>query len=238
VAARTVAASARLQSSPDNLAPVTELVSSQAEAYAEAHTTGVDGQLAEVASWTQSETSVPQMMSGLAEARLLEALIVASGARHVLEIGTFTGFGALTMAAALPDGGRVTTLEVDEETAAVARRHIDGSPHASRIELIVGNALDTIERLPGPFDLVYIDAGKAEYPAYYEAVMGKLSERGVIVADNLFRAGLILDTGVDDAGTQGMREFTRRVHEDERVHNVLLTIGDGVMLAWRRPAGG
>jgi len=217
---------------------VAELVSPHAEAYAEAHTSGVDGQLAEVASWTQSETAAPQMMSGLAEARLLEALIVASGARHVLEIGTFTGFGALTMAAAVSDGGRVTTLEVDEETAAVARRHIAASEYASRIELIVGNALDTIERLPGPFDLVYIDAGKADYPAYYEAVMGKLSERGVIVADNLFRAGLVLDSSVDDAGTQGMREFARRVHEDERVHNVLLTIGDGVMLAWRRPAGG
>lgn len=225
-------------SPPDNLAAVTELVSPQAEAYAEAHTTRVDGQLADVASWTQSETSSPQMMSGLAEARLLEALIVASGARHVLEIGTFTGFGALTMAAAMGDGGRVTTLEVDEETAAVARRHIDASPYASRIEVIVGDALDTIAALPGPFDLVYIDAGKADYPAYYEAVMGKLSERGVIVADNLFRAGLVFDSSADDAGTQGMREFTRRVHEDDRVHNVLLTIGDGVMVAWRRPAEG
>jgi caffeoyl-CoA O-methyltransferase len=156
----------------------------------------------------------------------------------VLEIGTFTGFGALSMAAALGEGGRVTTLEVDEETAAVARRHIAASPHASRIDLIVGNALETIDQLPGPFDLVYIDAGKSDYPAYYEAVMGKLSKRGVIVADNLFRAGLAFDSSADDAGTRGMREFTRRVHEDDRVHNVLLTIGDGVMLAWRRPAGG
>jgi predicted O-methyltransferase YrrM len=217
---------------------VTELVSPQAEAYAAAHTTAVDGQLAEVADWTQSETAAPQMMSGLAEARLLEALIVASGARHVLEIGTFTGFGALTMAAALPVGGRVTTLEVDEETAAVARRHIEASPYASRIELIVGHALETLKRLDGPFDLVYIDAWKPDYPAYYEAVIGKLAERGVIVADNLYRAGRVLDPNAEDEGTEGMRAFTRRVHEDDRVHNVLLTIGDGMMLAWRRPAGG
>jgi caffeoyl-CoA O-methyltransferase len=215
---------------------MTELIAENAEAYATRHTTPADGQLAEVAAWTQAETSAPQMMSGLAEARLLEALIVASGARHVLEIGTFTGFGSLVMAAALPSGGRVTTLEVDEETAAVARRHIEASPHASRIELIVGHALETIQRLPGPFDLVYIDAWKADYPAYYDAVIGKLSERGVIVADNLFRAGLVLDPSVDDEGTRGMREFARRVQEDERVHNALLTIGDGMMLAWRRPA--
>ena len=215
---------------------MTELISSQAEAYAEAHTTPVTGQLAEVASWTQSQTSAPQMMSGLAEARLLEALIVVSGARSVLEIGTFTGFGALTMAAAMPEGGRVTTLEVDEDTAAVARRHIEASPYASRIELIVGHALDTLERLSGPFDLVYMDASKADYPAYYDAVIGKLSERGVIVADNLFRAGLVLDRSIDDQGTQGMREFARRVQADDRVDNVLLTVGDGLMLAWRRPA--
>ena len=216
---------------------MTQLITEEAEAYAARHTTSADGQLAEVAAWTQSETSSPQMMSGLAEARLLEALIVVSGARHVLEIGTFTGFGALSMAAALPEGGRVTTLEVDEDTAAVARRHIHASPYASRIELIVGNALETIERLPGPFDLVYIDAWKADYPAYYDAVIGKLSDRGVIIGDNLFRAGLVLDPSVDDEGTLGMREFARRVQEDERVHNVLVTVGDGMMLAWQRPPG-
>src|SRR5947209_913533 len=176
------------------------------------------------------------MMSGLAEARLLEALIVVGRARHVLEIGTFTGVGALTMAAALPADGRVTTLEVDEDTAAVARRHIEASPYRRRIELIVGDALETIGTLEGPFDLVYIDARKTDYPAYYDAVLPKLGERGVIVADNLFRDGATLDPTAVDQDTLGIREFARRVHQDERLHNVLLTIGDGVMLAWRLPA--
>ena len=212
-----------------------EQVAQQAVEYAAAHTTPFGGQLAEVAAWTQENTASPQMMSGLAEARLLQALIVVGGARRVLEVGTFTALGTLAMAAALPEGGRLITLEVDEQRAAVARGHIEASPSAERVELIVGNALEVIPRLDGPFDLVYIDAWKADYPAYYEGVVDKLAERGMIVADNLFRGGQVLDPADQDEGTEGMREFARRVQADERTDNVLLTVGDGLMLAWRRP---
>jgi caffeoyl-CoA O-methyltransferase len=216
---------------------MSDLVGSAAVRYAEDSTSPFDGPLAAAAAWTQGNTPAPGMMSGLAEARLLEALIVVGGARHVLEIGTFTGVGALTMAAALPADGRVTTLEADESIAAVARRHIDASPHARRIELLVGDALESIAGLQGRFDLVYIDAWKSDYPAYYDAVLPKLADRGVIVADNLFRDGAALDAAAQDEGTLGIREFARRVQQDEQVHNVLLTIGDGVMLVWRRPGG-
>src|SRR5436305_6448738 len=216
---------------------MSESIGSAAVRYAEGYTSQFDGSLAAAAAWTQRHTAAPGMMSGLAEARLLEALIVIGGARHVLEIGTFTGVGALTMAAALSADGRVTTLEVDEGAAAVARRHIEASPYRRRIELIVGDALETIGSLEGPFDLVYIDAWKTDYPAYYDAVLPRLGQRGVIVADNLFRHGAALDPTFEDQGTLGIREFARRVHHDERVHNVLLTIGDGVMLVWRHPAG-
>ncbi len=223
---------------PSTLPPVSELIDPAAADYAEDRTTPFAGNLAAAADWTAANTSSPGMMSGLAEARLLEALIVAGGAHEVLEIGTFTGVGTLAMAAALPEGGRVTTLEVDEDNAAAARRHFDQSPNAGRIELIVGNALETIAGLAGPFDLVYIDAWKADYPAYYEAIVPKLAERGVIVADNLFRGGAALDSSAGGEGTTGIREFARRVQDDERMHNVLLTIGDGVMLAWPGPATG
>jgi caffeoyl-CoA O-methyltransferase len=219
------------------LASMTELVAQRATAYAVDHTTPFDTSLASAAAWTQTNTATPQMMSGGPEARLLEALIVVSGARRVLEIGTFTGIGALSMAAALPPDGRVTTLEVDEEVAEAARHHIDDSPYRSRVELIVGDALQTIGGLQGPFDLVYIDAWKADYPRYYEAVLPKLGERGVIVADNLFRDGRTLDPEADDEDTTGIREFAHRVQNDDRVHNVLLTVGDGLMLAWRPSTG-
>ncbi len=215
---------------------MSELVSAEAVKYAQDFTTPVQSHLGEVAAWTREQTPSPGMMSGSAEARLLEALIVAGGAQRVLEIGTFTGFGALAMAAALPAGGHLTTLEVDEETAAAARRHIDSSPDRERIELIVGDALHTLARLDGPFDLVYIDAWKADYPAYYEAVVPKLAQRGLIVADNLFRDGRALDEHAEDESTVGIREFARQVQADPRVHNVLLTVGDGLMLAWRQPS--
>ncbi len=217
------------------MAPVTELVLREAERYAEAHTTPVAGVLAGIASWTLSETAEPGMMSGLVEARVLEALIVVSRARRVLEIGTFTGFGALSMAEAMGEGGEVVTLEVDEATAATARRHIAASPVGERVRLVLGNALDTLQTLAGPFDLVYIDAWKADYPAYYEAVVPLLSERGVVVADNLFRDGATLDAASTGPGTVGMRAFADRVQADPRVHNALLTVGDGLMVAWRVP---
>jgi len=212
-----------------------DLIAAAAERYAEQHTTVFDGPLGAAAAWTQGNTPSPGMMTGLAEARVLEALIVVGGARHVLEIGTFTGVGALVMAAALPADGIVTTLEVDPDTAEAAQRHFDASPVGDRVRLIVGDALETIAALEGPFDLVYIDAWKADYPLYYDAVLPKLAERGVIVADNLFRAGAALDAKAADEGTLGIREFAATVQSDSRVHNVLLTIGDGVMVAWRRP---
>ena len=217
---------------------MSDLIAATAVGYAEAHSSPFDDQIATAAAWTQDNTRSPEMMSGLVEARLLEALIVAGGARHVLEIGTFTGVGTLMMASALPAGRTHHDSRGNEANAAVARRHIDASPHGARVELIVGDALATIAALGGPFDLVYIDAWKADYPAYYDAVLPKLAARGVIVADNLFQGGAALDPAAHDTGTLGIREFARRVQEDTRVHNVLLTIGDGVMLAWPRPADG
>jgi predicted O-methyltransferase YrrM len=212
-----------------------ELISAAAEDFAAAHTTPLDGAPAAASDWTRGNTPWPEMMAGLAEARLLEALIVVSGAHSVLELGTFTGVGALTMAAALPAGGRVVTLERDPDNAAVARRHIAASSLGDRIELIEGDARETLAQLPGPFDLVWIDAWKADYPRYLELVVPKLAPRGIIVADNLFRDGAALPPASEDEATRGLLDFARRVQEDERLHNVLLTVGDGLLLAWPAP---
>jgi caffeoyl-CoA O-methyltransferase len=215
-----------------------QLISPQAERYALEHTSAFEGPIATAARWTEGNTSAPQMMSGLAEARLLEALIVVGAAKRVLEIGTFTAVGTLTMAAAVGPSGRVTTLERDPEFAQIARRHIDASIYADRIELILGDALDTLDRLEGPFDLVYIDAAKEAYPDYFDRVLPKLAGRGVIVADNMFRGGRTMDPADREEGTVGMREFVRRVSAQDALHSVVLTIGDGVLITWRvAPAG-
>jgi caffeoyl-CoA O-methyltransferase len=209
-----------------------ELISAAAEDFAAAHTTPFDGALAAASDWTRSNTPWPEMMAGVPEARLLEALIVVSGAHSVLELGTFTGVGALAMAAALPPGGRVITLERDPDNAAAARRHIAASPVGNRIELIEGDARATLPRLPGPFDLVWIDAWKADYPHYLDMLLPKLAPRGIIVADNLFRDGATLPLATDDEATRGVLDFARQVQEHDRLHNVLLTVGDGLLLAW------
>ena len=208
------------------------LISAAAEDFAVAHTTPFDGALAAASEWTRSNTPWPGMMAGVPEARLLEALIVISGAHSVLELGTFTGVGALAMAAALPPGGRVMTLERDPDSAAAARRHIASSPVGNRIELIEGDARVTLPRLPGPFDLVWIDAWKADYPQYLDLLLPKLAPRGIIVADNLFRDGATLPPATDDEATRGVLNFARQVQEHDRLHNVLLTVGDGLLLAW------
>lgn len=218
------------------LSPMAELMDPAAAAFAAAHTTPFAGAVDAATEWTARHTAHPQMMAGLPEARLLEGLIAISGARRVLEVGTFTGVGTLTMAAAVGEHGSVVTLEVDPETAEVARRHFAAHPAGERIEIVLGPALESLQRLEGPFDLAWIDAAKSEYPAYYEAIVDKLAPRGVIVADNLFRDGDTLDPGSADPGTVAMRAFAAGVQEDDRVDNVLLTVGDGLLLAWRRPA--
>ena len=212
-----------------------ELISPAAERHALAHTSELPDELEQIAQWTLANMPSPQMMSGLAEVRLLEALIAVGGARTALEIGSFTGAGAVAIARAMGPLGRLVTLERDPERVEIARRHIEQSGYAERIDLVVGDAITILPTLEGPFDLVYIDAYKPEYPLYYEAVVPMLATRGVIVADNLFRGGAVLDERNNDRGTRGMREFTERVQADERTSNVLLTIGDGVMLAWPRP---
>ena len=212
---------------------MTELVASAAASYAADNTTPFGEVVSTIAARTRESQPNAGMMSGLAEARLLEALLVVGGARRVLEIGTFVGLGAVSMAAALPPDGHVTTLEVNPDTAAIARRNIDESGYGDRIELIVGDALQTLDRLEGPFDLIYIDAWKNDYPAYYDRALPKLAERGVIVCDNMLQSGRAFDAEADDDSTRGVRALAQQVRDDQRVHDVLLTIGDGVMVIWR-----
>ena len=208
------------------------LVDEAIEAYAEAHTTAPDPALVALAEETRATMSAPQMLTGTTEGRLLELLVFASGARRVLELGTFTGYSALSMAAALPPGGRIDTCDLDPVHIEVAQRHIDASPYADRITIHVGPALETIERLEGAFDLVFIDADKANYANYYEAVLPRLSERGLIVIDNTLWSGRVLDPQDDDS--RRIAALNDAIAADERVVAVQLTVRDGVTLVRRR----
>jgi caffeoyl-CoA O-methyltransferase len=214
---------------------MTEIVDAAIERYAAEHTSAPSSELADVESSTRDETPLPGMMTGRMEARLLEAFVVAAGAKRVLEVGTFTGHGALSIASRLDPGGRVITIEYDERLAGIARRNIEASAYAEMVELIQGDAHEIIETLDGPFDLVFVDAWKFDYLRYYEAVLPKLAPRGVLIADNVLWRGGVLDENATDRETRALREFNDHVQSDARVENVLLTVGDGLLVAWRRP---
>ncbi len=219
-----------------------EIVPSRVEQYAVAHSTPEPPYFAALAAETRRSTSAPEMMVGTLEGRFLTMLVAMLRPQVVLEIGTFTGYSALSMAEALPPGGRVITCDISEEHVAIARRHISQTPLGDLIDVRVGDALDTIERLDGPFDLVFIDANKTGYLAHYEAVLPKLSPTGVIAVDNVLWSGRVLPdaAGVGDCGdldpdTAALREFNEHVVRDERVECVMLTIRDGVTLIRLRP---
>jgi caffeoyl-CoA O-methyltransferase len=206
------------------------IVPEEIDRYAGEHSTPPTELLAALAAETQATLRLPQMLTGPVEGRLLEMLVHVGGARRVLEIGTYSGYASLSMAAALPPGGRIDTCEIDERHAEVARRYIAQSPYADRITVHLGPALDTIERLEGAFDFVFIDADKENYVGYYEAVLPRLGERGLIAADNTLWSGRVLDESDTSEGTRAIRAFNEHVRADSRVTSALLTVRDGVTL--------
>ena len=208
------------------------LVEEPIEEYAEAHTTPPIELLARLAEETKATMSSPQMLTGTIEGRFLELLVFGTGARRVLELGTFTGYSALAMAAALPEGGRIDTCDIEPKHVEVAQRYIDESPYADKITIHLGPALDTIDRLEGDFDLVFIDADKENYASYYEAVLPRLSERGLIAIDNTLWSGRVLDP--QDDTTEAIAALNDMIAADDRVVAVQLTIRDGVTLIRRR----
>ena len=210
------------------------IVPPEIDAYAEAHTTPPPEHLRALAEETRATLSSPQMLTGTVEGRFLELLVFGTGARRVLEIGTYSGYSALAMAAGLPPGGMIVSCELDPERAAFARRHVDASPHPDRIEIRGGPALETLASLDGPFDLVFIDADKPNYANYLEAVLPKLSERGLIAIDNTLWSGAVLDPGPDaDESTRALAELNDRLVADPRLVAVQLTVRDGVTLVRR-----
>jgi caffeoyl-CoA O-methyltransferase len=210
------------------------LADEQLAAYIEAHTTPPEPHLAALAEETRATLNAPQMLTGTVEGRFLEALVWTARPQLVLELGTYSGYSALAMAAALPPGGRIVTCEVSDEHADFAQRHIDASPYADRIELRRGPALDTVATLDGPFDLVFIDADKPNYVNYYDAALPKLAERGLIAADNtLWSGNVATDEDQSDAAV-ALRAFNDRVRDDDRVVCVMLSVRDGITLIRRR----
>jgi caffeoyl-CoA O-methyltransferase len=198
--------------------------------YAEQHTTADPAELADLVAETYASLADPQMMSGPVQGRFLQMLVHALRPRMVVEVGTFSGYAALSMAAALPPGGRIVTCEINPVHARLADRRIAASRHADKITVELGPAIETLARLPGPFDLVFIDADKTSYLDYFEAALGKLAPNGLIVCDNTLWNGDVLDPDSTDPDARALREFNATVAADPRVSVVLVTIRDGLTL--------
>jgi caffeoyl-CoA O-methyltransferase len=207
-----------------------EIVAREIEHYAEAHTSPPPEYLQALAVETELTLDFPQMMVGALEGRFLEMLVFSLSATRVLEIGTFSGYSSLSMAAGLPPEGSIITCDISEKHLAVARRFIEKSPFAGRIDIREGPALDTIATLDGPFDFVFIDADKENYVNYYEAVLPKLAPHGLIAADNTLWSGQVIDPSDSSPGTVAIRAFNDHVRDDPRTEQVQLTVRDGVTL--------
>lgn len=201
------------------------------EKYIHEHSSVEDSLLHELDRQTHLRVLNPRMISGHIQGKLLELIVKMFRPKNVLEIGTFTGYSALCMAAGLEDDAVIDTCEVDDELESLAQSFFDRSPYGHKIHLHVGSALDIAPKLGKQFDLVFMDGDKREYPAYYDMLMdgGLLHSGSVILADNILWYGKVVQpVAHNDHHTQALIEFNRRVREDERVESVILPLRDGI----------
>ncbi|MEP6769591.1 MAG: class I SAM-dependent methyltransferase [Acidobacteriota bacterium] len=204
------------------------LIPEAIDQYAEAHTEAVDPLFDELREETYRSMASPGMQVGRVEGMFLKSLVALSRARRALEIGMFTGYSGLMIAAGLPEGGELITCDVDPKAEAIARRYFDRSPHGSKIRIRMGPALGTLASLEPPFDFVFIDADKENYSRYYEAVLPLLPPGGLIVADNVLWSGKVLDP--KEPTDRAIVAFNELVSSDPRVEKVMLTVRDGMFL--------
>src|SRR2546426_12255657 len=207
--------------------PMQDLVDPEIEEYAAAHSVAESDVCRLIREETYRTQDCPQMVVGPLEGAFLKMMALAVRARRVLEIGTFTGYSALAMAEALPDGGTVLTCEIDPESAAFARRYWDKSPHGKKIEIRVGPALETLRTLTGPFDVIFIDADKANYVHYYRRAKELLATTGVILIDNVLWSGRGLAPSAPDPSTPALQGVNRVVAAALDVTRVLPTLPAG-----------
>lgn len=206
------------------------MVLPEVEAYAEAHSQPESDICRRLREETNRTMDLPQMVVGPLEGAFLKVMAMSVGAKRILEIGTFTGYSALCFAESLPDDGEVITCDIDPESTALAKQYWAESPHGSKIHLRLAPALETLGGLTGPFDLIFIDADKANYVNYFQRALDVVAPTGVILIDNVLWSGEVLKMPPNDSNTEAIQELNRLIHAESRVSAVLLTIRDGVFM--------
>lgn len=206
-----------------------EIINEALQAYSESHTTPESDLLRTINRDTHANVLRPRMLSGHLQGRLLSMISKMLSPSRILEIGTYTGYSALCLAEGLSGDGKLITIDVNEELEERVRSFFAQSPLNSRIDFRIGDARSIIPKLNETLDLVFIDADKENYSAYYDLVFPKVRPGGIILADNVLWSGKVINAR-PDKDTAAILEFNRKIHEDHRVENVLLPVRDGIMM--------
>ena len=204
--------------------------------YLVAHAPPLDDVQRDLIAETEALGGISMMQIAPEQGAFMTLLTRLIGARHAIEVGTFTGYSSLSIARGLPDDGTLFCCDVNEEWTAIARKYWERAGVDDKIELRLAPAIETLRSLPAGerFDLAFIDADKPNYPHYYEEVLARLRPNGVILVDNTLWGGAVVDANATDDNTKAIRAFNDAVAADERVDSVILTIGDGLTLARKR----
>ncbi|NUM51381.1 MAG: O-methyltransferase [Flavobacteriales bacterium] len=205
------------------------------EEYADWHTSEENEVLKKLNRETWAKMLMPRMLSGHIQGRVLSMFSHMIKPKHILEIGTFTGYSAICMAEGLADKGILHTIEINDELEEFIKKYFQEAGMKEKIVLHIGNALEIIHNLNITFDLIFIDADKENYSAYYDLVFDKLSVGGFIIADNVLWSGkVLLDYEMLDTETKALVDFNTKIQNDNRVENVLLPIRDGLMIVRKK----
>lgn len=205
------------------------------EEYALNHTKPESDLLKKINRETHAKIMMPRMLSGHLQGRLLSMLSHMIKPNYILEIGTYTGYSALCLAEGLSNTGKIITIDINEELEKFVRNFFDSSEYKNKIDYRIGNALDIIPTITYPLDLVFIDADKVNYAAYYDLVFDKVKKGGYIIADNVLWSGKVLidDTKLDK-DTKAIKAFNNKIQNDNRVENILLPVRDGLMICRKK----
>ncbi len=205
------------------------LVPGKIEAYIEQHTSDESEVLAALNRRTYTDVLMPQMISGKVQGQFLKFIAQMLQPERILEIGTYTGYAAICMATGLKENGKLWTIDINEELEDIAREHIEKAGFGEKIIQIIGDAKEEVNKLKETFDLVFIDADKQNYSLYYDLVFDKVRSGGFILADNILWSGKIIEEQ-KDKDTQKIDEFNKKIQQDSRVENVILSMRDGIMI--------
>ena len=208
--------------------PIVPISDQRIVKYAEEHSISDSDELQDLVESSEKALQYIDMLSGAIVGGLLQQLIKISGASTILEIGTFTGYSAIKMAEALPEHGVIYTLEMNKKFCDLATKNFKKSAHSSKVKLIKGNAQQSIDLLDDMFDLIYLDGDKLRYQFYFDKILSKLKQGGIIVADNVLWDGMVLHP--QDHKAQAIADFNKSVNNDPRVEVVLLPIRDGISI--------